>query len=106
MADHSDIDLFYVDGAYYAAKPTPKYLRRKPWKPYDLSRVTAFIPGLIREVSVSAGQQVTKGQRLCVLEAMKMKNDIIAPRDGVVRGIAARVGDIVPKGALLIELEP
>ncbi|PYQ05691.1 MAG: hypothetical protein DMF82_08010 [Acidobacteria bacterium] len=51
------------------------------------------------------GQPVTKGQELLVVEAMKMENALRAPRDGVVRSVAARPGDMVSPGLVLVELE-
>ena len=65
--------------------------------------ITAPIPGSIISVSVKPGDKVTKGQELCVLEAMKMKNAIRANRDGQVSAVFATVGQTVQKGAPLVE---
>ena len=63
------------------------------------------MPGKVIAVKVEAGQAVTRGQELLVVEAMKMENAIRAPRDGVVKSISARVGDMVSPGMVLVELE-
>lgn len=70
------------------------------------AKVVAPMPGLIKSVLVEDGQTVKKGDRLCVLEAMKMENDIKAPQDGVVRDVRAKAGLAVEKNFLLCILEP
>ena len=64
-------------------------------------KVTAPMPGTILAVKVSAGQQVKKGDVICVLEAMKMENDIPAPCDGVVASVNTSKGATVNSGDLL-----
>ena len=62
------------------------------------------MPGKILRVLVSEGQQVKTGQGLVVLEAMKMENEIPAPKDGVVKKIYVKEGDTVNTGDPLVEL--
>ncbi len=64
--------------------------------------VHAIIPGRIVAVSVAAGDAVTAGQVLLVLEAMKMQNELRAPRDGTVERVAIAVGGTVEVGDLLM----
>ena len=63
------------------------------------------MPGLVKAVDVRAGQAVKAGDRLCVLEAMKMEHSLTAARDGVVAEVLASAGDQVEAGAPLIRLE-
>ena len=63
------------------------------------------MPGLVKAVFVTAGQSVVAGDRLCVLEAMKMEHTLTAARDGVVAEVLAQAGDQVEAGAALILLE-
>lgn len=65
----------------------------------------APMPGKLIRVNVSPGEDVTRGQELLVIEAMKMENAVRAPRDGRVQAVAARVGDLVSPGTPLVELE-
>jgi 3-methylcrotonyl-CoA carboxylase alpha subunit len=65
----------------------------------------APMPGKVIAVKAAPGQAVKKGDELLVVEAMKMENSVRAPRDGTVRSVAARVGDMVGPGAILVELE-
>lgn len=64
--------------------------------------VSSPLPGVILEVSVKEGDPVKKGQKLMVLEAMKMENVIEATADGKVVGVKASKGDSVLEGAPLI----
>lgn len=67
--------------------------------------VSAPMPGNVLDVAVSAGDTVKKGQVLLILEAMKMENEIFAPRDGVVATVYARKGESVDTGAPLVSLQ-
>ncbi|MEO0961401.1 MAG: biotin/lipoyl-containing protein, partial [Pseudomonadota bacterium] len=68
-------------------------------------RVLAPMHGLILEVHVSEGQTVKKGDRLAVLEAMKMQHQILAEVDGTITAVACAAGDQVPADELLVEIE-
>ena len=61
----------------------------------------AAAPGTILKVNVTQGAAVKKGDILVVLEAMKMENEILAPKDGTVAQIAVSKGATVDTGALL-----
>jgi biotin carboxyl carrier protein len=62
------------------------------------------MPGTVRRTFVTAGDRVTRGQLLLVLEAMKMEHSIRAPRDGVVHRLLVREGQMVEAGVELAEL--
>ena len=66
--------------------------------------VDAPMPGNILDIKVSNGAAVKAGQVLCVLEAMKMENDIVAPQDGTVASINVNKGDTVEAGQTIITL--
>lgn len=65
----------------------------------------APMPGQVVEVFVRQGEQVAKGQRLLVLEAMKTQQTYAAPFDGVVAKLAVAAGEQVAEGALLVLVE-
>eukprot|EP00095_Tigriopus_kingsejongensis_P012136 snap_masked-scaffold6770_size3617-processed-gene-0.0 protein:Tk12136 transcript:snap_masked-scaffold6770_size3617-processed-gene-0.0-mRNA-1 annotation:"3-methylcrotonyl- carboxylase" len=71
----------------------------------DGNLIEAPMPGLVREVFATVGQAVTKGDKLAVLEAMKMEHSLLAARDGVVAEVLAAAGDQVEAGAALVRLE-
>ena len=71
----------------------------------ELGRLTAPMPGKVVSFSVKAGDTVTKGQALAVMEAMKMEHTIAAPADGSVAELLYAPGDQVPEGAALLRLE-
>ena len=66
--------------------------------------VEAPLPGVIIEVSVKEGQAVKAGQKVAVLEAMKMENEIQAECDGTVTAIHVAKGDQVVEGSKLISI--
>jgi 3-methylcrotonyl-CoA carboxylase alpha subunit len=63
------------------------------------------MPGLVKAVFVAPGQAVVAGDRLAVLEAMKMEHTLSAARDGIVAEVMAAAGDQVEAGAALIRLQ-
>lgn len=66
--------------------------------------LAASIPAVVSEVLVSVGEQVSAGQKLILLESMKMILPIQAPRDGVVTAIHCQVGEAVQPGNALVEV--
>jgi biotin carboxyl carrier protein len=67
--------------------------------------IKSQMPGRIVRILVEVGATVAKGEPLLVVEAMKMENELRAPRDGVIKYIAVAPDDLVETGALLVELE-
>lgn len=63
------------------------------------------LPGLILNVLVNVGDTVKNGQNIMIMEAMKMENDIAAPKDGVVKTINVKNGDNVSEGDVLATIE-
>jgi biotin carboxyl carrier protein len=69
------------------------------------TQVHAIIPGVVVTVAVALGDAVTAGQRLLVVEAMKMQNELRAPRDGVVGRVAVGERQTIDVGDLLVVIE-
>jgi len=82
-----------------APKATPKAA------PAGAATVVSPMPGTILSVNVKAGETVKKGQVLCILEAMKMENEIMAAGDAVVASIEVNAGDAVNTGQVLFVLK-
>ena len=83
------------------AAPAPKPVKTMAG---GANKVSAPMPGTILDVKVSLGQKVSKGDVVCVLEAMKMENDIPAPCDGVVASINVQKGSTVAANDILISI--
>ncbi len=92
-----------IENIKYRTLLTEKYKRKKPWEKKDIKKLTAFIPGTIKQIYVKPRKRVKEGDKLLVLEAMKMKNDIVSPINGTIKSINFKVGDRVAKDELLIE---
>ncbi|MBP3203254.1 MAG: biotin/lipoyl-binding protein, partial [Bacteroidales bacterium] len=67
-------------------------------------KVNSPLPGVIVEVSVKEGQAVKAGQKVAVLEAMKMENEISAPKDGTITAIHVNKGDSILEGAPVVTI--
>ena len=67
--------------------------------------IVAPMPGTVLDVLVQVGQSVQKGDVLCILEAMKMENEIVSPRDGVVATVNTGKNTSVNAGDTLVSLQ-
>ena len=67
-------------------------------------KVEAPMPGTILDIKTSVGASVNSGDVLCILEAMKMENDIVAPSAGTVASVSVNKGDSVEAGQIIITL--
>ena len=98
-----DVTVFWGNG-YRFVRHDP--LQRDMGGHGDGNLVEAPMPGLVKTLHARAGQAVSCGDRLAVLEAMKMQHSLLAARDGVVAEVLVRAGDQVEAGAALVRLEP
>jgi biotin carboxyl carrier protein len=94
-----------VAAAAPAAAPAPKAAPAAATAPVSVptgaASVTAPMPGTILSINVKAGDVVKKGQVLCILEAMKMENEIMSGSDGTIASVAVNTGDSVNTGQVL-----
>ena len=67
--------------------------------------VTAPLAGSVARVLVEEGQEITAGEVLLVLEAMKMENPVTAHKDGVITGLAVEAGAAITQGTVLAEIK-
>jgi 3-methylcrotonyl-CoA carboxylase alpha subunit len=116
-------DGWWIDGAKAPGRPqrlagAVAVFAGRPWEfplPDPLARgggagaggdlIEAPMPGLVRAVFAAPGAPVAAGERLAVLEAMKMEHALTAPRDGVVAEVLVAAGAQVEAGAALVRLE-
>ncbi len=94
---------------------TPKLVRkeiqRKPGEGFITKKaggaitVKAPLPGNIFKILVKEGDTIVKGDTLLVMEAMKMENNVLAEKEGVVKSIKVAVGDAVLQNDVIIEME-
>ena len=81
---------------------TPQHVKADP---SDDGQVGASMPGMVVGMSVQAGDAIAKGQKLLMLEAMKMQTTIIAERDGKIGQVLVKPGMQVDTGDLLLTIE-
>ena len=94
-----------IQGDTYMTRLTRKYMGRQKWIKPDQKKVKSFIPGTVRQVLVKPGDRVKAGDKILVLEAMKMMNTIYAPLSGKIKSVLIKEGDRLPKGSVMIEFE-
>jgi len=71
----------------------------------QIKQIKAPMPGLVLNIDVTDGQSVKEGDRLVILEAMKMENSILIHADAVIKKVLVKAGQAVEKNQVLIELE-
>lgn len=98
-----DVAVEEVGGSAVAAPAAAAPVAAAPAAPAvaDGTKVTAPMPGTILDIKVAVGDTVKSGQAICVLEAMKMENDVNAPCDGKVLSVNTTKGSAVETGAVL-----
>jgi biotin carboxyl carrier protein len=85
------------------ATPTPA--PSTPTPSASANAMTAVMPGRVLSVTVSVGDAVIRGDLICVIEAMKMEQQIGANRDGTISAVHVSGGDSVAHGQILVEFE-
>lgn len=98
-------EKFTLNGVEYKTRLTDKWINRKKWEEPNPYLLHSHIPGTIMQIDVKEGQKVQEGEMLLTLQAMKMNNKLAAPFAGRIKRINVSVGDKIPKGALMIEME-
>jgi biotin carboxyl carrier protein len=94
-----------VDGVQYKTLLTQKFIDRPRFTEKDPGMVKAFIPGTILKVRAKKGKRVKEGDLLLILEAMKMRNVVAAPVDGIIRKVHVKSLDKVSKNQLMVEID-
>ena len=105
MANKEKMDKLIIGGIESKTQLTAKFINRKVWVQPNEKMIKAYIPGNILEIFVKKGQNIKEGEKLLILEAMKMRNVITTPVSGKIKAIHVNVGVMVPKNELLIEIE-
>ena len=112
-----EVEVNEVGGVAPVADPAPKAAAPAPKAapaaapaaaaapvPAGAQTVDCPMPGKILSVAVTAGQAVKKGDVLCILEAMKMQNEIVAPHDATVSEVRVAANQTVATGDALVVL--
>jgi biotin carboxyl carrier protein len=99
----------YVDGEYYAASLLKIdqlfYYKEKPVKAAGPGIVRSFIPGGVKKIYHRVNDRVKEGDIILIHEAMKMENEIRAPRSGIIKTIGVSEGENILANHLLFEIE-
>lgn len=101
----SEFDWVFVGGQVARLDAVAKDAGRKRSRGRGDAGVMSPMPATVVAIKTAAGQAVSQGDTLIVLEAMKMELPIKAPRDGVIKAVHCAKGDLVPPGVNLLEFE-
>ncbi|MDR0766274.1 MAG: biotin/lipoyl-binding protein, partial [Odoribacteraceae bacterium] len=77
--DNMKYEKLEIDGVYYKTTFPEKFTSKKSWTPPEPGHVKTYIPGTVVEIHAREGQHVARGELLCILDAMKMRNRVVAP---------------------------
>jgi len=104
-ASKAPVESLEIGNAIYKTNLTAKFKNRELWQKPDEKKIEAVIPGTIQKIMAKEGDEVNAGTPLLILEAMKMRNEVLSPVDGVVMKIHVSEGEMVSKAHLLIEMD-
>jgi biotin carboxyl carrier protein len=104
--NESAMKLLNIEETKYKTQLTKKFESRKPWQKPDPSLIVSLIPGTVSKIFVKPNDKVAEGDKLLILDAMKMKNTIKVFRKGVVAKVNITEGQSIPKGFVMMELKP
>lgn len=96
---------FNIDGTIYITEVPDRVANKKKWERPNPNHIKSFIPGTIVEIFVKEGQEVKEGECLMILQAMKMKNKILMPFDGIIEKIHVNEEDKVPNRMVMVEVK-
>jgi pyruvate carboxylase len=104
MENLENLETLNINFTEYKTRLNNKFRNRVPYQSATPGIVVSFIPGTVVELLVKVGDKVGYGDELLVLDAMKMKNRILAHWAGTVTKIMVNPGDRIPKGTVLLEI--
>lgn len=102
--NESVMKILNIEETKYKTNLSKKFENRVVWKKPDPSIILSVIPGTVSKVFVKEKDKISQGDKLIVLDAMKMKNTITVPFSGVVKKVNVHEGQTIPKGFVMIEM--
>lgn len=99
------VNWIWIDGHSYSLRVQPAVRRRAAASSTD-GELRSPMPGSVLELLAAQGEEVAKGTRLVVIEAMKMEHAVVAPFSGVIAEVMVSTGDQVVVDQVLVQIEP
>jgi len=94
-----------IDDSTYTTELTDKFKKRKVWAKPNPKVIYSVMPGTVLKLMVKVGDEVKAGQAYVIIESMKMENIYTFFVGGKVKSINVAIGEKIPKGTLLIEID-
>ena len=104
MENKIELVDFCILKRVYKTTLNKKFENRTKWEPLNPNEIISFIPGTIISLDVKEGQSVKEGDRILILESMKMYNNIKMPCDGTIVKIHVEPGQRIAKNILMVEI--
>lgn len=98
-------DNLVIEGTEYKTKLNYKFKNRKIWEPPNPKMIHSLIPGTILKIHVKEGDVLKKGEKIVILEAMKMRNIITMPMDGTIKKLFIEEEQKIPNGHKIMEIK-
>jgi len=111
IAKKGSIVEFEIDGSNYAVDVAPVLKARSQNNGSEQpshgssGELKAAMPGIIVSIAKKVGDKVSIGETVVVIEAMKMENNIAAPKNGIIKSIAVKPGQEIESGRLIMVIE-
>ena len=105
MKNTENLGILNINTILYKTRLSRKFINRKVYKPSNPKMILSYLPGTVIDILVKEDQQVSKGEVLVILDAMKMQNIMKCNSDGTIMKIHVKKGDKVSKGTVLMELK-
>ena len=102
---HCGSDTYEVETKMDVEQSAIERLHKKQTAGEERLEITAPLPGVIYDIKIKEGMQVKQGQSLFTLMAMKMENDVTAPRDCTVKEVKVKKNENVNRGDVLAVIE-
>jgi biotin carboxyl carrier protein len=105
MNENDKLGYLKIDDSLYQTRISKKFRSRTSYSPVDPRIILSFIPGTVLDIFIVPGQNVSRGDNLMILDAMKMQNKLKCHMNGKVKSVAVKKGDKVSKGTVLVVLQ-
>jgi glutaconyl-CoA/methylmalonyl-CoA decarboxylase subunit gamma len=102
---HCEGESYEVETKKDAGQTALERIQKRNQDSTNKNQIVSQLPGVIFDIKVKEGQKVKEGESILTLMAMKMENDVSAPKDCIIKKIKVKKNDNVNKGDVLAEIE-
>ena len=97
--------IINIDDTEYRSFSTASFEKKKTIAKNNAKEILSVIPGTVVDIFFKEGSTIKLGDKILIIEAMKMNNQILSDKEGIIEKIMVKKGDIVSKSQVLIKLK-